>query len=78
MAASLIHYISTGCRDHLEKVMKIEEGHRNGCQLDSLHFYRVPWPEYHKDFKLVSDARGGEFKASFRLYSEEAVRQVFS
>ena len=39
---------------------------------------RVPWPEYHKNLKLVSDARGGEFKASFRLYSEEAVRQVFS
>ena len=39
---------------------------------------RIPSPEYHKDFKLVSDARGGEFKASFHLYSEEAVRQVFS
>ena len=44
MAASLIHCIFTVSRDHFEKVMKISRGHRNGRQLDSLHFYSVPWP----------------------------------
>ena len=41
MAASSIHCIFTVSRDHLEKVMKISRGHRNGRQLDSLHFYSV-------------------------------------
>ena len=42
MAASLIHYIFTVSRDHLEKVMNIRGGHRNGRQLDSLNFYGAP------------------------------------
>ena len=44
MAASSIHCIFTGPRGHLEKVLKITGGHRNGRQLDSLHFYMAPWP----------------------------------
>ena len=27
-----------------EKVLKIRGGHENGRKLDSLHFYKVPWP----------------------------------
>ena len=27
-----------------EKVLHIEGGHQNGRELDSLHFYRAPWP----------------------------------
>ena len=27
-----------------EKVLKIRGGHQDGRKLDSLHFYRVPWP----------------------------------
>ena len=42
MAASWIHCISTVPRALNEKVVKIRRGHRNGRQLDSLHFYSVP------------------------------------
>ena len=59
MAASSIHCIFTGSRGHLDqdakntfelprvsfaKVLKIRGCYEEGRQLDSLHFYRVPWP----------------------------------
>ena len=59
MAASSIHCIFTGSRDHLDesakntnelprvsfaKVLKIRGCYEEGRQLISLHFYKVPWP----------------------------------
>ena len=59
MAASSIHCIFTGSRDHLDesaknnselpkvsfaKALKIRGCYEEGRQLESLHFYRVPWP----------------------------------
>ena len=59
MAASSIHCIFTVSRDHLDegpkntnelprvcvaKVLKIRGCYEEGRQLESLHFYRVPWP----------------------------------
>ena len=59
MAASSIHCIFTGFRGHLAqdakntnelprvsfaKVLKIRGCYEEGRQLESLHFYRVPWP----------------------------------
>ena len=59
MAASSIHCIFTGSRGHLDqnakntnelprvsfaKVLKIRGCYEEGRQLESLHFYRVPWP----------------------------------
>ena len=59
MAASSIHCIFTGPRGHLDqnakntielprvsfaKVLKIRGCYEVGRQLESLHFYRVPWP----------------------------------
>ena len=59
MIASSIHYIFTGSRGHLDqnakninelprvsfaKVLKIRGCYEEGRQLESLHFYRVPWP----------------------------------
>ena len=58
MAASSIHFIFIVSRDHLvqdakntfelprvffAKVLKIRGCYEEGRQLDSLHFYRVPW-----------------------------------
>ena len=58
MAASSIHYIFTGSRDHLDesakntnelprvsfaKVLKIRGCHEDGRQLESLHIYSAPW-----------------------------------
>jgi len=64
MAASSIDCISTGSRGHLEKVMKIRGGHRNGRHLDSLHFYRVPWPSRWESTKHQR-ASEGLFRKSF-------------
>ena len=59
MAASSIHCIFTGSRGHLDqdakntnelpkvsfaKVLKIRGCYEEGRQLESLHFYRGPWP----------------------------------
>ena len=44
MADSKIPCISTGPRGHLEQVLKIRGCYEEGRQLESLHFYRVPWP----------------------------------
>ena len=59
MAASSIHCIFKGSRDHLDecakntnelprvsfaKVLKIRGGYEEGRQLESLHFYQVPCP----------------------------------
>ena len=59
MTASSIHCIFTGSRGHLDesakninelqrvsfaKVLKIRGCYEEGRQLESVHFYRVPWP----------------------------------
>ena len=59
MAASSIHCIFTGSRDHLDEsakntnelprvsfahVLKIRGCYEEGRQLESLHFLMVPWP----------------------------------
>ena len=44
--------------------MKIRGGHENGRQLDSLHFYRVPWPPRSGRQKHLR-ASEGLFRKSF-------------
>ena len=78
MAASSIHCIFTGPRGHLEKVLKIRGGHRNGRQLDSLHFFRVPWPP-RSERQKHQRASEGLFRKSLKIRGcYEEGRQLIS
>ena len=82
MAASSIHCIFTGSRDHLDesakntnelprvsfaKILKIRGCYEEGRQLESLHFYRVPWPP------RVRAERAQKKASKLRSFFEKAV-----
>ena len=85
MAASSIHCIFTGCCGQLDesaknnnelprvsfaKMLKIRGCYDEGRQLESPHFYRVPWPA------RVRAKRDQKKASKWRSFFEKVVKQI--